>query len=74
MRVARIARTGAIYDDTPASQTFSAGEMADFPERGISPKLAKRDLQKEGGGGSGGLPGFRGILQDEQFDVGGVNL
>ena len=34
MRIARIARPGAIYDASALAQTSPTGEMMDFPEEG----------------------------------------
>ena len=47
MRIARIARTDAIYDASVAAQTFSAGELIEVLDRcGGFRKMGKRKFRK----------------------------
>ena len=60
IRIARIARTGAIYDDSAAAQTFDAGAMIDsVVENANSSANAEKGIsQKERKNGFGHMPVF----------------
>ena len=76
MRIARIARPGAIYDASTAAQTFpeceiieenvECGEIFKIEEEEGLTKSKENDFEH--------MPGFTKILHGEQMDVNKVNL
>ena len=60
LRIARIARPGAIYDASAAARNFPDGEGSiRWWEVEISPEMGKGDFQKERKNGFGRMPGFQ---------------
>ena len=76
MRIARIARPGAIYDASAAAQTFSGGGLLDVSEKGggslengemdVSPIWKKEDFEH--------MPGFAKFMGGRRKDVNKGNL